>query len=141
MKENLVVWFFAICQFSKKKMHNLVPKYRLDIFKNHSFQIPFENPLTNDVIKSSTLGQFRRSTSNFSKDSSAPMHFNFGKRMFNIIHTKLRRNCILNYDLYRTNIVDTPNCSCGKQENAYHFFFICKKYSVPGISCSTSYLL
>ena len=27
------------------------------------------------------------------------------------------------------NIIDTPNCLCGKQEDAYHFFFTCKKYS------------
>ena len=42
-----------------------------------------------------------------------------------------RHNCISNYDLYRKNIIDTPNCSCGKEEDAYHFFCtcICKKYS------------
>ena len=50
--------------------------------------------------------------------------------MLNIIHTQLRHNyCILNYDLYRKNIVDTPNCLCEKYGYAYHFFFICKNYS------------
>ena len=39
------------------------------------------NALPIDVIKPTTLGQFRIKISNFSKDSSAPMHFNFGKRM------------------------------------------------------------
>ena len=45
--------------------------------------------------------------------------------------TKFRHNCISNYDLYRKNTIETPNCSCGKQEDAYHFFCtcICKKYS------------
>ena len=91
--------------FEKNSQYNtrneekyIVPKCRLDIFKK-SF-IPDAiwkwNVLSNDVIKSSTLGQFRRGISNFAKDSSAPMYFNFGKRMLNIIHTKLRHNCILN---------------------------------------------
>ena len=47
--------------------------------------------------------------------------------MLNIIHTKVRHNCILNYDLYRKNIVVTPDCSCGKQEDAYHFSLFVKK--------------
>ena len=72
---------------------------------------------------------FANGMHNFSKYSSAPMHFNFGKRMLNIIYTKLSHNCILNYDLCRKNIADTHNCSCGKQEDAYHFFFICKRNS------------
>ena len=29
----------------------------------------------------------------------------------------------------RKGIIDTPNCLCGKQEDAYNFFFICKNYS------------
>ena len=68
------------------------------IFKKITFSLDAIrkwNALPNDVIKSSTLGQFRRSISNFSKDSSALMYFNFGKRLFNIIHIKLRHNCIL----------------------------------------------
>ena len=57
----------------------LVPTCKLDIFKK-SF-IPDAickwNDQPNDVFKSSTLGQFRRSMSNYSKDSSAPMFFQF----------------------------------------------------------------
>ena len=74
----------------------IIPKRRLDIYKK-SF-IPDAickwNVLPNDVIKS-TLGQFRRGISNFAKDSSAPMYFNFWKRMLNIIHTKLRHKLYL----------------------------------------------
>ena len=106
--------------------------------------MPFANGMhyvINNVVKSSTLGQYRRIIYNFSKDSSAPMHFNFGKRMLNIIYTKLRHNCILNYDLYRKNIADTPNCSCAKQEDAYNFFFVkllkCKVYHVRQAICSS----
>jgi hypothetical protein len=37
--------------------------------------------------------------------------------------------CILNYDLYRRNIVNSPLCSCGMREDAYQFFFTSNKYS------------
>ena len=33
---------------------------------------------------------------------------------------------MLNYDLCERNILNSPQCSCGKQEDAYHFFFVCK---------------
>ena len=54
------------------------------------------------------------------------------RKLANIIHTKLRQNCILNYDLCKRNILNTgsPQCSFGKQEDAYHFFFVCKNYSI-----------
>ena len=57
--------------------------------------------------------------------------FSFGKRYTNIIQTKLRHNHILNYDLCKRNILNSLECSCGKQENAYHFFFVCTNYSIP----------
>ena len=60
------------------------------------------------------------------KVESPPSDFTFGKRYTNINHTKLRHNCILNYDLRKRNILN----SCGKQEDAYHFFFVCKNYSI-----------
>jgi hypothetical protein len=42
-----------------------------------------------------------------------------------VLHT-----CILNYDLYRRNIVNSPLRSCGMREDEYyHFFFTCNKYS------------
>ena len=36
---------------------------------------------------------------------------------------------MLNHDLHRRNIIDSPNCACGMKEDAYHFFFVCKRYS------------
>lgn len=56
-------------------------------------------------------------------------YLSFGKRFINIIHTRLRHNCILNSDLFRCNLIDSPNCSCGFVEDAYHLFFVCKKYA------------
>lgn len=40
----------------------------------------------------------------------------------------MRHSCILNYDLYRRNIIESPNCICGQKEDVYHFFFVCKNY-------------
>ena len=31
----------------------------------------------------------------------------------------------------QTKYLNSPQCSCGKQEDAYHFFFVCKNYSIP----------
>ena len=37
-------------------------------------------------------------------------------------------------DLHRCNIVEDPLCSCGHLEDAYHLFFVCKKYYLEGQS-------
>ena len=34
----------------------------------------------------------------------------------------------LNSDLFMKNIVESPSCTCGAIENAYHFFFMCGRY-------------
>ena len=56
-----------------------------------------------------------------------PDYFSHGDRTLNILHTKLRLNCILNCDLHRYNIIDSPLCTCGKIEDTYHYlFFLCQ---------------
>lgn len=40
----------------------------------------------------------------------------------NIIHTKLRYDCILHYDLYKINITESGNCLCGLPEYVYCVF-------------------
>ena len=45
----------------------------------------------------------------------------------NIIHTKLRHNLIQNYDLFRENIIKSPNCTCGLP---FHFLYICTNYTL-----------
>lgn len=54
-----------------------------------------------------------------------PIYFSFGKRCINIIHTKLRHNCVINYDLCKRNIINNPLCLCGQTEDVYQFFFSC----------------
>jgi hypothetical protein len=58
-----------------------------------------------------------------------PLCFSFGKRYTNFGHTKLRYSCLLNDNLYKRNIVNTPLCSSGKTKDSYQFFFACKNYT------------
>ena len=109
-----------------------IPKCRLELYKK-SFvpdSISKWNSLSTELRQATSIKQFRKgvSSNNFN-NPKPPVYFSYGRRMLNIIHTKLRHKCILKYDLYRRNIVDSPLCSCGIQEDAYHFFFTCNKYS------------
>lgn len=76
--------------------------------------------------------RYKRSRKNlraFIKIINPPTYFSFGKRYTNILHTKLRHNCLLNNDLCKRNIINSPLCSCGKYEDVYHYFFACTKYA------------
>ena len=77
-------------------------------------------------IEAISINSFRKNIS--VEIENPPSYYAFGKRFINIIHTKLRHKCIRHYDLYKRNISDTPFCSCGHNEDVYHFFFVCKNY-------------
>lgn len=106
-----------------------IPKCRLEIFKK-SF-------VPDTINKWNSLSLLIRNNSSFTSFKSSiqlnqikpPSYFCFGKRRLNIIHTKLRHNCILNFDLFRKNIIESPNCQCGLPEDSYHLFFGCKNYT------------
>jgi hypothetical protein len=55
----------------------------------------------------------------------------YGPRKPNVILTQLRCSVsFLNNDLFKSNIVSSPNCVCGvPREDAFHFFFECSKYT------------
>lgn len=53
--------------------------------------------------------------------SKQPPYFACGKRYTNIIYAKLRHNCLLNFDLFKHNIICSPVCFYGKEKDAYHF--------------------
>ena len=60
-----------------------------------------------------------------------PTYYVTGKRKLQILHTRLRTNCSsLNSDLFIKNMTESPACTCGIIENAYHFFFICNRYDI-----------
>lgn len=53
--------------------------------------------------------------------SKQPPYFACGKRYTNIFYAKLRHNCLLNFDLFKHNIICSPVCFYGKEKDAYHF--------------------
>ena len=65
------------------------------------------------------------------KKQPVPKYYYVGNRWAQILHTRLRTNCSsLNIDLFNKNISDSPLCSCGSIEDAQHFFFHCRHYTV-----------
>ena len=44
--------------------------------------------------------------------------------LINIIHTKLRHNCILDYDLFRKNKIESTKFAYGLPDDSYLFFFL-----------------
>ena len=66
----------------------------------------------------------------FSKPSIAhvPPYFTVGNRYMSVLHARLRSG--LNGDLFRNHIRNNPFCDfCGEVEDAYHYFFQCRKYT------------
>ena len=105
-----------------------IPKCRLQIYENSFVPTAIQewNALTVETRQSETLSKFMNSISNTTK--LPPLYFSFGDRRLNIIHTRIRHHCILNKDLFRCNIIDSPLCTCGSVEDEYHYFFSCNKY-------------
>lgn len=62
--------------------------------------------------------------------NSPPRYYNEGKRLGQILHCRLRNNCSsLNQHLFSKNIVHSPLCTCGHNENNEHFLFHCQLYT------------
>lgn len=51
------------------------------------------------------------------KVTKLSINFSFGKRCNNIIYTKLRHNCVLNYDFCNRNIINNPLSLRGQTED------------------------
>lgn len=81
------------------------------------------NWITSVVRETTSISSFKKKTHKKLKFPNAA-----GKPLPNIIHTKIRHNCILNYDIYRSNFIPSPNCECGLQKDTYHFVFVCNRY-------------
>jgi hypothetical protein len=114
-------------QYNTRNKHQIyIPRSRLELFKK-SF-VPDSKNLWNslalDIWEAISINAFRKNI--LPQITIPPSYFSFGKRYANIIHTKLRHNCILLCDLDKRNITNSPYCACGHIEDAYHFFFLVK---------------
>lgn len=127
------------CNLSNYTMRNSqnysLPKCRLQVYKSSLIPtvIGEWNSLPLHIREVNSLSTFINLITSdkdiLNINKSPPSYFSFGDRFYNIIHTKLRHNCILNCDLFRYNIIDSPSCTCGKVEDTYHYFFSCTKYA------------
>ena len=110
----------------------ILPPARL----RHSYDSFFPSTirLWNDIPDSVRHGPSLQSFKTYlkCKQPVAPSYFSFGVRKLNILHTKLRYwTSQLNYDLYRVNMRDSPDCQCGNVcENVHHFLLKCSLYNV-----------
>ena len=85
------------------------------------------NELPDEIKGASTVSAFKYLLNRHKKPP--PMYFHAGTRKGQILHTRKRMECSsLNSHLYSKNIINSPSCSCGGFESAYHFFFICPIY-------------
>ena len=90
------------------------------------------NSLDDNLKDISTLPTFKKHI--FAKLSIAhvPPYFTVGNRYMSVLHARLRNKCSgLNGDLFRNHIRNNPFCElCDVEEDAYHYFFQCRKYTV-----------
>ena len=108
----------------------LIPNTRLSTSEN-SFLISTTylwNSLDTEVRNKPTINSFKTALGN--TIHKLPAYFLYGKRKFNILHTRLRQQCSsLKYDLFRCNLVPDPSCECGNPcENSFHFILECPLY-------------
>ena len=85
------------------------------------------NDLPDEIQNSITIASFKRGLS--VNRHSPPAHYNAGKRLGQIYHSRLRTKCSsLNEHLFSRNIVDSSLCTCGSVEDTKHFIRECPLY-------------
>ena len=85
------------------------------------------NNLSNDIRSSTSLNEFKRKLSEHI--IKPPNYFNYGKRVVQIHHARLRLECsALKQHLFKKNLVDSPLCTCGIPETSKHFLLDCPNY-------------
>ncbi len=87
------------------------------------------NSLPDDTKNSLSVNCFKTNTK--TNTAEVPTYYYSGLRYIQVTHTRLRTKCsALNHDLFRKNIVESPNCICGQVEDANHYFFSCPRYTI-----------
>lgn len=82
------------------------------------------NDVSLSIRNAPSVSSFKRQL--FSTSNNVPQYFYFGKRRYQILHTRLRTNCTsLSDALFIKNIVPSPLCTCGQREKVAH----CQMYN------------
>ena len=83
--------------------------------------------MSNELKTSTSLTEFKRKLSECR--NKPPNYFNYGNRVDQIYHTRLRLECsALRNHLFKKNLVDSPLCICGIPETSKHFHLDCPNY-------------
>ena len=90
------------------------------------------NSLEDGLKNLSTLQTFKKHITSSFNNSCVPTHLTIGNRYISILHARLRNNCSnLNNDLFRNHLHVNPLCDlCGMIEDAIHYFFHCRKFTM-----------
>ena len=115
-----------VSNYSLRNRENyVVPNCRLSV-TDKSFipsTVRLWNSLDSAVREKTTVATFKSSLSHPSLKPPYILYMYHGNRKVNILYTRLRHKCsTLNYDLYRSNLIHDPTCSCGNPcENSFHY--------------------
>ena len=115
-------------------MERCVHKHLTKYFTENNVISPYQSGFvsgdsTINQLNSTTLASFKRT---LSTPSTVPQHFYTiqTSRIGQILHTRLRLECSsLNQHLYKKNLINSPNCTCGQVESVAHFFLFCPRYA------------
>ena len=87
------------------------------------------NSLSKETRNASSVSAFKSRLDQNVIVPEIPKYFYIGDRRLQMLHTRLRTNCSsLNQDIFRTNISDISQCTCGSTETADHFLLSCPLY-------------
>ena len=116
----------------RNRQNYTLPHNRLSLSENSFLPstIKLWNSLDDEIKNKHTVSSFKSSIQQ-PKSANHSLNYNFqGYRKLAILFCRLRHNCsILNYDLYRCNLINDPSCSCGNPcENTFHYLFECPLY-------------
>ena len=109
----------------------MVPVTRTTFFFNSFLPSALRewNSLNAATRNSTTLATFKRKLN--STNIVSPHFYTIQtSRTGQILHTRIRLECSsLNQHLYKKNLIDSPNCSCGQVESTAHFLLSCPRYN------------
>ena len=87
------------------------------------------NNLPVTIKSATTIASFKHMLAQ--NNTRIPEYYFEGERMLQILHTRLRTECSsLNEQLFRRNLVPSPNCLCGEKEDNRHFLLNCPRYNI-----------
>ena len=87
------------------------------------------NNLPVTIKSATTIASFKHMLAQ--NNTRIPEYYFEGERMLQILYTRLRTECSsLNEQLFRRNLVPSPNCLCGEIEDNRHFLLICPRYNI-----------